>query len=261
MVTASFSIHNLEFFLLILTRVSAMIVAAPFFNTKGVPGKVKIGLAFFLSIVIASIMPYHDLEYDSEIGYAIMVITEAIIGLALGFSANIAMIVLAFAGHMIDVDIGFSMVQLFDPLTNQESSAFGSFYSYMVMLVMLISNMHYYIITAVIDSFELIPLGTIGYQEDFFYKSIIHFATQYFVIGFRIILPVFAAALLLNIVLGVLAKTAPQMNMFVIGMQLKVIVGIAVLLVIVVCIPNITEMVYSSMKDMIERILKSMTEG
>ena len=255
MVTASFSIHNLEFYLLILTRVSTMIYAAPFFNIKGVPGKLKIGLAFFLSIIVVSMYPYHDLEYNTVLGYAMMVMLEAVIGLTLGLAANIAMVILAFAGHLIDVDIGFSMVQLFDPLTNQSSSAFGSFYSYLVMLVMILSNMHYYIITALIKSFDLIPLGTIGYNEEYLYESIIHFAMQYFIIGFEIILPVFASALLLNIVLGVLAKTAPQMNMFVVGMQLKIIVGLAVLLVIVVCIPNITESLYVTMQDMVERLI------
>ena len=259
MVTASFSIHNLEFFLLILTRVSTMIYAAPFFNIKGVPGKLKIGLAFFLSIIVASAHPYYDLQYNTVLGYAIMVMFEAIIGLALGLAANIAMVILAFAGHLIDVDIGFSMVQLFDPLTNQSSSAFGSFYSYLVMLVMILSNMHYYIITAVTNSFDIIPLGTIGYNEEYLYESIVYFAVQYFIIGFEIILPVFASTLLLNIVLGVLAKTAPQMNMFVVGMQLKIIVGLGVLLVIVICIPNITETIYATMQDMVERMMKVMT--
>lgn len=259
MVTASFSIHNLEFFLLILARVSALIYAAPFFNTRGVPGKVKIGLAFFLSILVSMNMDYYDLEYSTVLGYSIMVAKETMVGLALGLGANIAMYTLSFAGHIIDIDIGFSMVQLFDPLTNQESSAFGSFYTYLVMLVMLLSNLHYYVITAVIDSFDLIPLGMAAYHSEYMYDTVVGFATQYFLIGFRLILPVFAASLLLNIVLGILAKSAPQMNMFVVGMQLKVIMGLSVLMVTVVCIPLMTDMVYGGMQDMVKQILKVMT--
>lgn len=259
MITASFSIHNLEFFLLILARVSALIYAAPFFNTKGVPGKVKIGLAFFLSILVATQVDYYDLNYNTLLGYSVMVAKETIVGLALGFGANIAMYTLSFAGHIIDVDIGFSMVQLFDPLTNQESSAFGSFYTYLVMLVMLLSNMHYYVISAVVDSFELIPLGMATYHSEYMYNTVVQFAAQYFLIAFRIILPVFGASLLLNIILGILAKSAPQMNMFVIGMQLKILIGLAVLLVTVVCIPLITDMVYGGMQDMVKSVLKVMT--
>jgi flagellar biosynthetic protein FliR len=259
MVTASFSIHNLEFFLLILARVASLIYAAPFFNTNGIPSKVKVGLSFFLSLIVAMNVDYYDLEYNTVFGYSVMVMKEVLVGLAIGFSANFAMYTLSFAGHIIDVDLGFSMVQLFDPLTNQNSSAFGSFYTYMVMLVMMVSNMHYFVLDALMDSFDLIPLDGAGLHMDSVYDSIIVFATQYFVIGFRIILPVFAATLLLNIVLGILAKAAPQMNMFVVGMQLKVLMGLGVLIVIVVFIPTITEFVYEGMQDMVSRAMQVLT--
>lgn len=259
MVTASFSIHNLEFFLLILARISALIYAAPFFNTKGVPGKTKIGLAFFLSLLVVMNMKYYDLEYSTVLGYAVLVCKEVLVGLILGFSANLMMYTLSFAGHIIDIDIGFSMVQLFDPLTNQESSAFGSFYTYLVMLVMMVSNLHYYVINAVIDSFQLIPLGQLHFHFDKIYDSTVMFCAEYFTIGFRIVLPVFAASLLLNIILGILAKSAPQMNMFVVGMQLKVFVGLGVLLVTVMCIPLITDFVYGGMQTMVNQFLKIMT--
>lgn len=259
MITASFSIHNFEFFLLILARVSALMVSAPFFSMNGVPRQIRVGFSIFLSIIVALNMDYYDLEYSTVIGYAVLVAKEVLTGLFIGLSANIAMLSLAFAGHIIDIDLGFSMMQLFDPLTNQDSSAFGSFYTYLVMLVMMLSNMHYFLITATIDSFTLVPLGMGTLHGDYLYDSIVIFATEYFAIGFRIILPVFAAMLLLNIILGVLAKSAPQMNMFVVGMQLKVIFGLGVLLVTVSCIPLITDFVYGGMQEMINQVLKVIT--
>lgn len=259
MVTASFSIHNVEFFLLILARVSALMVSAPFFSMRGVPRQVRVGFSIFLSIIIALNMDYYDIEYSTIIGYAVLIAKEIFVGLFIGLAANIAMLSLAFAGHIIDIDLGFSMMQLFDPLTNQDSSAFGSFYTYLVMLVMLLSNMHYYLITATMDTFSLIPLGMEALHGDYLYDSILMFATEYFAIGFRIILPVFAAMLLLNIILGILAKSAPQMNMFVVGMQLKVVFGLGVLLVTIVCIPLITDFVYTGMQDMINQVIKVMT--
>ena len=259
MITASFSIHNLEFYLLILARVSALMVSAPFFSMNGVPRQIRIGFSIFMSIIVALNMDYYDIEYDTIIGYAILVAKEVFAGLFIGLAANLAMLSLAFAGHIIDIDLGFSMMQLFDPLTNQDSSAFGSFYTYLVMLVMLLSNMHYYLITATIDSFALIPLGMEALHGDDLYDSVVMFATEYFSIGFRIILPVFAAMLLLNIILGILAKSAPQMNMFVVGMQLKVMFGLGVLLVTIVCIPLVTDFVYGGMQDMINQVIKVIT--
>ncbi len=256
MVTASFSIHNLEFFLLILVRISTLIIAAPFFNLRGIPSIAKVGLAFFLSIIVAMNVGYYDIAYSSVLGYAVIVLKEALIGFAIGFSASLAMQTLSFAGHIIDIDIGFSMVQLFDPLTNQQSSAFGSFYTYIIMLIMMVSNLHYFVISAIMDSFTLIPLGEIGFHRDIAYDTVVSFATEYFVLGFRLILPVFAASLLLNIVLGILARTAPQMNMFVVGMQLKIVMGLGVLLVIVVCIPVMSDLVSAGMEEMVNQIIK-----
>ena len=259
MVTASFSIHNLEFFLLILTRVSTMISVAPFFNTKGIPNRTKIGLAFFLSILVALNMDYYDLEYASIIDYTLMVAKEAVTGLMLGVSGSIAMQTVAFAGHFIDIEIGFSMVQLFDPLTNEESSAFGTLYSYMIMLIMIASDMHYFIIDSLMDSFKLIDLGKSVFNPESIYTNVIQWATEYFMIGFRIILPCFAASLILNVVLGILARSAPQMNMFVIGMQLKVFVGFAILIVTISCITFMVDFVFTGMKDMIKDVLEMLT--
>ena len=261
MVTASFSIHNLEFFLLILVRVSTMLYAAPFFNTKGVPSKAKIGLAFFLSLILVADNSYYDLQYNTVFGYTMLIIKEAITGLLLGFSANVAMMVLSLAGQIIDVEIGFSMVQIFDPMTNQQTSIFGTYYNYLVMLVMLLSNMHYFVITALMDSFQLIPLGGIQIHPDLMLDSAVQMLTQYFILGFRVALPVFSASLLLNIVLGILAKTAPQMNMFVVGLQLKIVVGLVVVFVTVVCIPNIADMLFDSMQSMVKWVMKAISAG
>lgn len=246
---------------MILVRVSALIFAAPFFGIRGIPNQLKIGFSVFLSLMIASSMDYYDLGYSTVAGFTVMVVKEAVTGLLLGLSANLAMQTVQFAGTIMDVDLGFSMVQLFDPSTNQEASAFGSFYSYLVMLVMICMDMHYFIIQALVDSFYLIPIGAQGLHDSVFYDSVVTFATQYFIIGFRIILPIFASSLFLNIILGILARTAPQMNMFVVGMQLKVLIGLAVLLVALTCLPGVTDMVYTTMKDFMKMMSRSIAPG
>ncbi|MCR4716933.1 MAG: flagellar biosynthetic protein FliR, partial [Lachnospiraceae bacterium] len=109
------------------------------------------------------------------------------------------------------------------------------------------------------DSFDLIGLGQTVFRPDSIYDSIIEWATQYFLIGFRMILPCFAASLILNIVLGILAKSAPQMNMFVVGMQLKVFMGLAILVITIACITFMVDFVYIGMKDMIEDSIKMLS--
>src|SRR5574344_489955 len=137
MFNVSFSIHNLEFFLLIVVRIASMMAVAPIFGNKAVPNKIKVGFSICLSILVATMYPYYDLEYSTVLGYATLVVKEAIVGLLIGFSANFATYIISFSGKMIDIDVGFSMVQLFDPNTNESASAFGSFYAYMINLIML----------------------------------------------------------------------------------------------------------------------------
>ena len=133
-----------------------------------------------------------------------------------------------FSGNMLDMEIGFSMVQEMDPTTNVNSTITSNFYMYIFMLLFLVSDMHYFIIDAMMDSYQLVPIGGAKFSVDL-YHIMVTFITNYFVIGFRIVLPIFCCMLVINIVLGILAKIAPQMNMFVVGMQLKVFVGLVLL--------------------------------
>ena len=127
----------------------------------------------------------------------------------------------------------------------------------LVMLIMLCLNMHYFILSALSDSFQLIPLGKVTIDAGTLYDTMIQYIADYFIISVRIALPVMISTMLLNVVLGVLAKTAPQMNMFVIGIQLKIFVGFAVLLVTIGFLPNITEFIYKEMQTVVAGVLKA----
>lgn len=251
----SFTVENLEFYLLILVRISGFIFAAPFFSLSQVPVRVKAGISVFLGVIVGSMIEYTPLEYAGTIGYMMLVIKELVMGLILGFASSICVYILNFAGQMIDMEIGFSMVSLFDPVSKVQTTITGNLYTYLVMLMLMVTDMHYYLLRAIIDSFRLVPLGKVEIPPDI-YKSFLTFMADYFVIGFRIILPMFAATLLVNVVLGVLAKVAPQMNMFVIGMQLKVIMGLLILAVIVDMVPEVADFIFTEMRGMVTEILK-----
>ena len=111
--------------------------------------------------------------------------------------------------------------------------------------------MHLYILKAIIDSFVLVPLGNVTFSP-LFYQGYLTFILDYMILGFRIVLPVFAALLMVNAILAVLAKAAPQMNMFVIGFQLKIFVGLAVLLLMMKFLPAISELIFEEMITMMK---------
>lgn len=126
------------------------------------------------------------------------------------------------------------------------------------MLIFLASDMHYFVIDALYDSYELIPIGGAKIQPSL-YQIFIKYITDYFVIGFRIILPVFSCILVINVVLGILAKIAPQMNMFVIGMQLKIYVGLALLYFLMSLFPGVVDFIFEEMQLLTKYFMESMS--
>lgn len=252
--SVNFSIEQLEFFLLVFVRISGFIFTAPFFNHANIPRRVKISLTFFVAVIVFMMLPVEKLQYSGVSGYGFLLIEELLLGIVMGFMTNICTMILAFAGQIIDQEIGFSMVQEMNPTANFTTTITGNLFTMTVMLIMIVTNLHLYILSAIVDSFKIVEVGEASINI-LMYKVMIKFMVDYFIIAFRIILPIFASILLTNVVLAILAKVAPQMNMFVIGMQLKVLIGIAVMVLIATLLPAITEFIYEEMKVMIKYVI------
>lgn len=259
MINYSFSLTDIEYFLLILVRISMFVYLAPFYGMKGVPNQVKIGLSFFVSVLLFHVtQPHEALAYNTVWGYSVIVAKEALTGLFLGFGVSICTSIVNFAGRIIDMETGLSMVNLVDPTTKEMSSMTGVFYQYMVTLILMISGMHRYLLQALAETYVLIPVNGAIFQTDKLLETMLVFLKDYILIGFRICLPVFAVMLLLNAVLGIMAKVSPQMNMFAVGLQLKVLVGLCVLFLTVRMLPGVADFIYTEMKQMMVAFVESL---
>lgn len=258
MVNQVFTYADLEYFLLILTRVSCFVFIAPFFSMGNTPNRVKICLSFFVSLLIFSaVTPHETVVYDSVLGYAMIVMKEAVTGFVIGFGANLCSSIVSFAGNIIDMETGLSMVTLMDPTTKEASSISGVFYQYMIMLMLIVSGMYQYLLQALADTFDLIPINGAIFRTDAMMDTMLQFMYDYIVIGFRICLPIFAVMIMLNAILGILAKVSPQMNMFAVGIQIKILVGLSVLFITVGMMPGASDFIFTQMK----KIVVSFVEG
>ena len=258
MIDYSFSMADFEYFLLILVRIASFMYIAPFFGDSAVPSRVKIGLSAIVAVFMYNIIERPELSYISTIGYAMLVVKEGITGLLIGFSAYICNSIVVFAGNLIDMDIGLSMATEFNPDMGTESTLTGSLYYYLVLLLLVSSNLHTYLIRAIADSFTVIPIAGQKFAWDHLLNTMIRYMGDLFVIGFRIFLPFFACIMVLNCVLGIMAKVAPQMNMFSVGMQLKVLVGFIVLFLTVFLLPSVADYIFSEIKTMVKLIAEGM---
>ncbi|MDR2889625.1 MAG: flagellar biosynthetic protein FliR [Lachnospiraceae bacterium] len=251
MVDLSFSIADLEYFLLIFVRVTSFIYIAPFFSMSNTPNRVKVGLGLLIAYFIDRNIPHVVVEYETLFGFAAIVIKEAACGFLIGLGANLCTTIVSFSGHITDMETGLSMASLFDPLTKEQTSISGIYYNYIIMLMLLVSGMHQFILGALIETFTIIPINTAEFRMNEIADTMLQFLRNYIIIGFRIALPVFIVTILVNAILGILAKVSPQMNMFAVGIQIKILIGIGVLLVTAGMLPLAADMIFGEMKRMV----------
>lgn len=260
MVDLSFSYDELLTFLLIVVRVTCFIYLAPFFNMGNTPNRVKIGLGLCVSYLIYQILlPVEPLVYSNILEFSVLVLKEAMVGLIIGFGANICMSVVNFTGNIIDMETGMAMATLFDPQTNQETSISGVLYQYAMSLMLIVSGMYQYLLKAIVETYTLIPINGAIFDKDHLLNSITAFMGNYLTIGFRICLPVFCAMILLNAILGIMAKVSPQMNMFAVGIQLKMLVGLGILFLAVSMLPGAADFIFTQMKVIVVDFVEGMT--
>jgi len=250
----TFSVENLEVILAIGVRIASFIMVAPIFSIRSVPMRVKLFLSIALTMICYFTLGVTNIEYEGVIGYAILIIKEAILGLSLGIMTNAASYIVSFSGQMIDMNIGFSMMSEFDPVSNQQVTITSNIYTYAMYVIFLCTNMHYFFIRAIVECFQMIPVGGINVNSSI-YVLFGRFMLEFMVLAFRIILPIFAAMLITNTVLAVLAKIAPQMNMFVIGHQLKIFIGLFVLTFMILFLPAICDKIFNLMAEMFKATL------
>lgn len=223
------------------------------------PARVRIGLSFFIALLLyESLTPADAAVYHTVMGYAVLVIKEAVTGLIIGFGTNICTAIVNFAGTVVDMETGLSMATLMDPATRETTSITGVFYQYIVMMLLIATGMYRYLLGALADTFSVIPVNGAVFRTDMLLTSMVQFMGEYILIGFRICLPVFCVTLLLNAVLGVLAKVSPQMNMFAVGIQFKILVGLSVLFLTAGMLPGAAEMIFREMKKMIVSFMGGM---
>ncbi len=259
MINYAFSIYELEYFLLILVRVSCFVFICPFFSMNNTPRRLRAALSIFIAALLyEGLQPIEPVIYHSVVTYAIIVFKEAAAGLLIGLSANICATVFTFAGSIADMEIGLSMVILMDPSTINQVSITGTLFNYTYTLMLIGTGMYRYLLGALADTYKLIPVNHVNFNMEGLMDTVVMFLVDYVLIGFRIILPIFATMMLLNAILGIMAKVSPQMNMFAVGIQLKVMTGLTILILITGLMPVASEMVFEEMKKLMVSIVSNL---
>lgn len=216
-----------QLFLLVMVRTSGIFIFSPFFSSQNIPNTMKIGLSFSVSLLITSVLRVVP-DLTNEILLA-LIFKELMVGLIIGFISYSFFSAFYVMGQIIDMKIGFGMVNVIDPQNRVQVPLMGNFYYILAFLMLLSVDGHHSIISALVDSYNFIPMGSFKYTEGTM-NLLVDTLAKSFEIGFKLSSPIAAIIFLTDIVLGIMSKTIPQMNVFVVGMPLKVIVGLLIVL-------------------------------
>ena len=215
--------------LLILLRVSAVLIAAPIFGHRSFLSRGKIGLAFMVSLIVFPLVADRGFEVPTGIfAYVFMMISEVIMGLILGFIVLLIFVGIQFAGQLAGLQMGFGIVNVIDPQSSNQISILGQFLNILAILILLSLNGHHVILNGLLHSFDVVPLGGVTLVAPVM-ERLIAMSAAIFVVAVKIAAPILVALFLISVAMGILARTVPQMNVFIIGFPVQIGVGLMAL--------------------------------
>ncbi len=259
MIDFGVAVENFDAILLVLVRMSGLFILSPVFGRQNMPALFKIGFAFFLTLIYVSATDNLVIDYkDSMVLYVIYVAKELAVGMVMGYVTYIIMSGIYLAGQIIDNQVGFGYANVLDPITNIQVPLTSNFYYTYLILIFLLINGHHMIIRALFYSYKVIPLGQLTFSSDVI-SELGSVMSEMFGIALRISAPIIAAVFITDVVLGVLSKTIPEMNVFMLGMPIKVLLGFAIITITVANAVPIAEGLTSLMEENIVKFFNAMS--
>lgn len=241
--------NRYELFLLVFVRISGIFLFSPLFGSQNIPNIFKLGFSFIFSLLLTLNLGVNYFGQLDE-NFVILIIKELIIGIMIGYISYVFFSAFYILGQIVDMEIGFGMVNVIDPQNKVQIPVMGNFYYILAFLLFLLINGHHLLIKALVDSYKYIPIGELIINEAII-SQLVNILSKTFSLGFKIASPIVIVILLVDILLGVLSRTIPQMNVFVVGMPLKIIVG---MLIIVFTLPIFNILSGHIFKDMFKEI-------
>jgi flagellar biosynthetic protein FliR len=243
-------------FLLILTRVSAFFVTIPVFSNKNLPVIHKIGFSLFLSWIM--LYTVHPDPIPINGAFLLLVIKETMIGLSIGFTAAIVFYAIQVAGGFIDLQMGFAIANVFDPQTGIQTPLMGRYLYTFAMLFLLATDGHHMLLDGIFYSYKFLPLDSpmIHFGDGSVAKHIVSVFSGMFLVALQMAIPIVGTLFLADLALGIVARTVPQMNIFVIGLPVKILIAFVLFIVVLPAFFVSIQMLIEQMREAMINLMK-----
>lgn len=259
--------EDITFLLYILARVSGMLLIAPLISNSLMGRVPKLGLTFFLTIIMAMVLYPHyrgeapqfalpELTEGQTTSLAMLGITlgkELGIGWLLGLTFTLIFEALLLAGQQVGMMVGFSVSEILDPVSGTSQPLIANFFTISASLLIIIQDLHHVLLRVLTDSFMVIPLGNyhLPYQM---LQDVTNGTAMLFAVAMRFAAIAFVILYLVTIGLGFIARVMPEMNIFMVGFPLRILVGYYVLIVTIHYFPRILSEAFVAFHHLAERL-------
>lgn len=233
-------------FSLILMRMSGFVLLNPILGRKNVPPIIKAGFIMVLTTAIYAFSEGQAMEIPSTVEYMFLLLKEFAAGYVLGFVTELFLFVIHFAGYIIDFQMGLSMATVYDPSSNAQIPITGSMFQTYFMLLFFAVDGHLALMKILITSAEIVPYGGILITQNLA-SRVLDIFVECVGLGVRFAFPILAAEFIIEMGIGILNKVVPQISVFIINIQLKLIVGLGLLVIL-----------FSPMSEYLSKVLTTM---
>ncbi len=251
---------ELTLFLLVLARMTGCVVFNPVLARNGVPGMFKSGMCLLLAVTAYSMTASRPQVPETVLELAVLLFLEMAVGYFLGVVMNLFFYVPMLAGETIDMQMGMSMGRTYDPSSQTSTTVTSHILNTLMMLLFFTANGHHTLLRIMLDSGKIVPFGSVSFGQDL-YRSVIELFIDCTILGIKLAMPILAAELLGQVSMGILMKVIPQINVFVINIDLKVIIGLALLFVLLRPFSEFLLRIEIEMLQAMQRVLPAMTAG
>lgn len=245
------AVEKIELFLLALVRISFIIYLLPAFSLREVPGSVKGALSLTLAFLAFPQMPTSGFVIaDSTVFFMMLVLEQCMIGAMIGFASSFLLYFVSMGGSFIARDMGI-MQGGADPLTDEPSDTISSLLTLIFMIIFLEAGGHYSFIRVLFDSFQYIPIGHLVWDTRSFAGVMTLLSASSLVLAFKLAAPVMGVIFIVTVVLGLMNRVMPQLDVWILGIPLKIGLGV---LVIIYSFPLMKKL-FDSNLEMVQRAL------
>jgi flagellar biosynthetic protein FliR len=249
------------FFALVLSRVAGIFSAIPAFGGRTIPLNIKVIVIVMITLVCFPALSITAPQLPTDaFTLAMLVLREVMVGITLGFITRVIFSAVEFSGQIIGMQMGFTISSIIDPSQGTQTQIMSVMQTLLATLLFLSMNIHHMFIRTIVDSFRIIPLGGWHLNAEII-SFLIKGTSDIFILGIRLAAPVMVALLLTSVTLGIMARSFPQMNIFMVSMPLNIGIGLIVLGLTVTIFFHVLTTAFGAVNGQIETLFRLMAKG